>query len=54
MKKLRLSERDLDKIVATMVVFRGLKMHNKISKLTGVDAEKIDSVRREGSFTHTW
>ncbi len=53
LKKLGLTERDLDKIYATMFMFISQDMHKKLSSLTGIDAEKIDKVRREGPFTHT-
>jgi len=36
-----------------MFMFISQDMHKKLSSLTGIDAEKIDKVRREGPFTHT-
>jgi len=53
MKKLGLSEEELRNIQALLFVFGDSTMHKKISRLTGVDAEKIDSVRRDGPITHT-
>lgn len=53
LKKLGISDDDFRKLSATEEILKGYETHKKIAAITGLDAEKIDKVRRDGSFAHT-
>ena len=53
LKKLGISDKDFRKLSATEAILKGYETHKKIAAITGLDAEKIDKVRRDGSYVPT-
>ena len=53
LKKLGISDKDFRKLSATEAILEGYETHKKIAAITGLDAEKIDKVRRDGSDVPT-